>query len=449
MSWLSKLWEDFKGLITPMPAHPRRVNLQVESELDSDVFHDTHSEPVVDSNVITPTRSGRSQLNAAPDQYPSMAQDPAKRITFPREDTTPKPSDTDRYQNNYGLSPHPHYSPQYHPVHSTPMSGAFPPYPIFSPYGVSQQYGGFGSPQPCPTTQSTTQWYGTTDPQQSVPSMFNDPGYGSAYQMASSRTQPASQVQQGPVTTMPDSCYATIPYAGQPHSMLSPVSKRKLKDPHTYDGTGDWKEYLRYFEQISEWNQWSIHDMASQLSMSVSGEARSVVSELPIHQTHDYHALVRALTKCFDPPGREEVYKAEFRQRVKRDNETIAEFGFSLRRLAKKAFPKHTEFGRDEWILDQFKAGLGRNMREHVHFHHPRDLDEAITLAVDYQVVRGSTVSLMKPVAASPAQNRPTGRYQYSDRRCWQCGETGHIKPHCPMNLRETPQLANSKPMEN
>ena len=91
-------------------------------------------------------------------------------------------------------------------------------------------------------------------------------------------------------------------------------------------------------------------------------------------------------------------------------------------------------------------------MREHVHFHHPRDLDEAITLAVDYQVVRGSTVSLMKPVAASPAQNRPkqsTGRYQYSDRRCWQCGKIGHIKPHCPMNLRETPQPANSKPIEN
>ena len=84
-----------------MPVHQKHVNLQVESELDSDVFHDTHSEPVVDSNVTTPTRSGRSQLNDAPDQYPSMAQDPSKKITFPREDTTPKPSDTDRYQNKF------------------------------------------------------------------------------------------------------------------------------------------------------------------------------------------------------------------------------------------------------------------------------------------------------------------------------------------------------------
>ena len=41
--------------------------------------------------------------------------------------------------------------------------------------------------------------------------------------------------------------------------MLSPVSKQKLKEPHTYNGTGDWKGYLRYFEQISERNQWSIH----------------------------------------------------------------------------------------------------------------------------------------------------------------------------------------------
>ena len=39
-------------------------------------------------------------------------------------------------------------------------------------------------------------------------------------------------------------------------------------------------------------------------------------------------------------------------------SEKLIDFGYDLRRLAKKAFPNQDECAKEEWLLDQFRKGL-------------------------------------------------------------------------------------------
>ena len=84
----------------------------------------------------------------------------------------------------------------------------------------------------------------------------------------------------------------------------------------------------------------------------------------------------------FKPEGQEEAFKAEFRHRVRRKEESFLEFGHNLRRLAIRAFPRINHVSREELVVDQFLVGLSEvDMRRHVSLSHPANVDQAITLS--------------------------------------------------------------------
>ena len=91
---------------------------------------------------------------------------------------------------------------------------------------------------------------------------------------------------------------------GYPEQTQSQCSiKRRQKDPEVYTGESDFQEYLLYFERVSKWNGWYEAEKGSQLGMTVSREARGVISNLPQDLQGNYAAMVNALTKRFNPPG--------------------------------------------------------------------------------------------------------------------------------------------------
>ena len=96
--------------------------------------------------------------------------------------------------------------------------------------------------------------------------------------------------------------------------------QRMKYKPEKYDDTADWADYLRHFEVVSAWNEWSLEDRAVQLSMNLTGVAREAWADSFCDQTSpiSYDALVSALTQRFKPEGQEEVYKAEFRHRMRK-----------------------------------------------------------------------------------------------------------------------------------
>lgn len=115
---------------------------------------------------------------------------------------------------------------------------------------------------------------------------------------------------------------------------------RKQKDPDTYDGKhAEWPDNICHFEQVALWNKWSEYEMASQWAMCLRGIARRALSEISRDDLSNYGRLKFSLTQRFCPPERETAYRCEFRNRRRRRDESVSNYGYSLKRLAAHDFP--------------------------------------------------------------------------------------------------------------
>ena len=238
--------------------------------------------------------------------------------------------------------------------------------------------------------------------------------------------------------------------------------KRLNHKPEKYDGVSDWADYIRHFEMVSAWNGWTVEEKAVQLTINLTGIARQAWvdsfcdSSTPI----SYESLVVALTQRFKPDGQQEAYKAEFRHRTRKRDESFMEYGYALKRLAIRAFPKITHEAREDLIVDQFLQGLAdAEMRRHISLTHPSGVDQAVGLATEYETVSQSIrtpqthkpkqvaavkgtnesrtdqllekiLGLVTPRAEQPGTERPRFRNR-STVVCYECGQTGHIKRFC------------------
>ena len=151
----------------------------------------------------------------------------------------------------------------------------------------------------------------------------------------------------------------------------------------------------------SLWNGWS-EEKAAQLSMSLTSAAIQAWSDsfcdgrIPL----TYGSLVCALTQRFKPEGQEEAFKVEFRDRVRRKDGSFLELGHNLRRQVIRAFSRINQASREELVMNQFLVCLSEiDMRRHVSLSHLANVDKAITLATEFEMV---TQLLKSPLAAKP-----------------------------------------------
>jgi hypothetical protein len=263
------------------------------------------------------------------------------------------------------------------------------------------------------------------------------------------------------------SLFETPTYLHGNANQSNSMTNRKRYTPDQFDGTSDWADYLKHFEAVSAWNNWTENEKAMQLTMSLRGTARQTWSDCyPGSQPSlDYDNLVSTLGMRFKPEGREEAYKAEFKSRKKLKDESFMDFGFTLRRLALRAFPKLEHTGREENVLDQFLFGLyDQNMKRHLMLSHPKNLEHAITMATEYDMVNQTLVPKppSKPynVAAVKEDGKAIeslmARLEKAEKalgkltekrgpKCYKCQTFGHIARNCPQNKdNQTQQKSTS-----
>ena len=225
------------------------------------------------------------------------------------------------------------------------------------------------------------------------------------------------------------------------------ASRRKPCNPERFDGNKiEWPDYRKHFETVASWNGWNESEKAMQLVMSLQGEALMVLSDVPYDIQNSYEALVAELTRRFNPVERESAHRVEFRNRHRNVGESAMTYGYALKRLAVKAFPTMTLSAQEQWVMDQFVTGLGNiDIRKHVQFGHPLNLNEAISLAVEYEAFDTSTRDkIRKPSHAEVCRvetstendnrygKKFTGPRDLSHITCYRCNKKGHYRSHCP-----------------
>ena len=168
---------------------------------------------------------------------------------------------------------------------------------------------------------------------------------------------------------------------------MSPTHQRKERIPDTFAGVKtELKDFICHFETVARWNGWNEEEKGANLAISLRGSAQQVLRDLSEGEREDFSAILRALERRFDPGERESLKRLEFRNRQRRRDESIVEFGFALNRLVHSAYPTMSVEAKETLAIDQFIAGLpSRDLRRHVQFGHPSSVHEAIALATEFE----------------------------------------------------------------
>ena len=239
--------------------------------------------------------------------------------------------------------------------------------------------------------------------------------------------------------------------------------------PEPYDGSGDWPEYLVYYEQFAQLHGWDERTQANVLGLCLQGEARSVLASLNLQQRSSYTELKAALTQNFSPQEHVYLYQAELRGRKRKPGESLTTLGREVARMVRLAYPTADQVTRETIGINAFLDALPGHsieIRLHVIKGHPKTLHEAIAYALEVDAVleaesrkgQGHRRAEVRNVGEQLEQTdsdksemqqmkeaieklekqlaNATKRKYKSSITCYNCGKKGHIKRECKAPLR-------------
>ncbi|MCG8078445.1 MAG: hypothetical protein JAY75_19670, partial [Candidatus Thiodiazotropha taylori] len=105
----------------------------------------------------------------------------------------------------------------------------------------------------------------------------------------------------------------------------------KMKPQH-YNGATDFDEFLSQFEITSDLNGWQYREKSLYLASCLTGDARSLLSELDYDGRRDYKTLIEKLAHRFGSVNRSEIYRTQLKSRNRNKSESIAELAQAIRK---------------------------------------------------------------------------------------------------------------------
>ena len=280
------------------------------------------------------------------------------------------------------------------PYTSTPITPRYPVNPpVMSP--LNQHTEGYGSLVPPPSCGTTPTNSANNSPTQRLFTTYMPP-----------ETPMATPYLRSRAESTPNLVTADMAQTSSMAQQSGSFSLKKARFPDTFNGRSDFRDWLKQFEIVARWNGWNEEEMGSVLASSLRGSAQQVLRDLPADEVENYESLVQALSRRFQPKGREGLHKDELKSRKKRRDETVAEYGFALNQIATSAYPRMPPKDREEIVIDQFIDNLPTiDLQRHVKFGNPKTLDRAIALATEYDSFNGR-IEGRKPDDRHDRQNR-------------------------------------------
>ena len=163
----------------------------------------------------------------------------------------------------------------------------------------------------------------------------------------------------------------------------------KQRDPKTFDGHKvEWMDYYKYFEAVAmEWVVWHT-------KRQIAGDDPRTGSHEIIWGAQRWY--VRRLSQIGEwtkpqiwPHERDQAYKIAFRSCTRRKNGNIMIYAQELRWLVSRAYPEMDSIFNESFVLDQFTMGMGSlEICRHVQFGHPKDINQAISLTIEFETFK-------------------------------------------------------------
>ena len=243
--------------------------------------------------------------------------------------------------------------------------------------------------------------------------------------------------------------------------------------PQPYDGTVSWTAYRAQFQAVADQHRWNNQERATQLIACLRGPALEVLGHLSQGVSADFGMLSEALHQRFGSPHQEELFLAQFRDRIRQQKETLSEVAYDVKRLGTLAYPGAPAEFLDRLIRDQFVEALNDpDMQIPVMQTNPATLHDALTCAQRIEALKksygrkgtpfsGNTGFKVRTAVADAGGQTPTldaiserlGRLEQSvaagisrqtragppaaaaqrnpGTLCWHCGKPGHIQRNC------------------
>jgi hypothetical protein len=224
--------------------------------------------------------------------------------------------------------------------------------------------------------------------------------------------------------------------------------------------------YLQRFERIAEAQLWPVEQWATYLSTLLKGKALEVYSRIDRVNVNNYDVLKTALLTRYEMT--EEGFRQRFRNARSETGETFSQFNVRIenyltRWIELSGTTKDYDSVKDLLVREQMLNSVGKELNIFLKERKPKTAQEMARLAEQFIEARGTNSDRSsKPFQSQLGRNhdrdkganRVEGRKEeskegnqrnpprfmpVSQRRCYNCGELGHIAPRC------TKAKANSK----
>ena len=162
-----------------------------------------------------------------------------------------------------------------------------------------------------------------------------------------------------------------------------------VKRTFSGDGTDIWSEFIRYFENIAELNEWESDRKRKVLFTMLRGQAETYDYGLSDSERNDWESLITALDARFGHKAMKESYVAEAKLRRKKGTESFRDFGQAIEDLYRRAYPDNREHVQES-SMKTFMDNCSdtEDFRLAVKRTRPKTLQDAVTAAMQEECIR-------------------------------------------------------------
>lgn len=176
------------------------------------------------------------------------------------------------------------------------------------------------------------------------------------------------------------------------------VLKALPMKPQTYNGDEDWEAYLSHFEICAELGRWSHQDKALSLAACLRGNAQVYYMTLKPAERSSYHGLTLKLGQRFGNTRQQPMWISRLEARTRRPNESIAELGDDLRRLAQRAYSNMNHDAREMLALNQLYKSVSPELKYKCISDNCTSVTKAVTIIEMYEGILGAETGKRKYV---------------------------------------------------